>query len=135
MVKDKYKSKKLKTNNPPEDSFSDYPKYVQTVKNSRSSYLLSLEESINNSLKTGFLYFVDQKIRIFEAFPLAVGQTMAQRAKAAYYEMGKLTVQVSEPAFLERCQYLKKDWIQRLNIELGYNLINEIELKLVTRKY
>jgi hypothetical protein len=98
----------------------------------RKSFPLNLNESIDLSLETGFLYFIDLKIKVFDAFPRAVGKVLAERVKATYYDAGILTVFVTEPAYLERCQYLKKNWLKRLEIELGCALVTEIVLKLKT---
>jgi len=95
------------------------------------SQLTPLSESLGRSLGRGFLNFTAQKLRVFEVWPLVVGEPDAARTRPEMLHDGRLTVLVPGPAWMDRFSYKKAQWLERLNYELADQaVVEEIILKV-----
>ncbi len=90
-----------------------------------------LAETLGRSMGRGFINFTAQKLRVFEIWPRVVGEGDSPRTRPVLLYDGKLTVEVPGPAWLERYQYKKQDWLHRLNAELAEQaLVEDIIFKI-----
>lgn len=95
------------------------------------SQLTPLSESLGQSLGRGFLNFTAQKLRVFEVWPLVVGERDATKTRPEMLHDGRLTVLVPGPAWMDRFSYKKAQWLARLNNELDDQaVVEEIILKV-----
>jgi hypothetical protein len=99
----------------------------------RSSNLMSMEKIMDRSLKGGFLHFISNRARLTEIWQNVVGEEIAAKTNILAFEVGRLEIGVKGPAYLERYQYYKKDWIKRLNIEYGDEVVTEIVLTVAQK--
>lgn len=103
---------------------------MSSTKRSKSR-LTPLSETLGQSLGRGFLNFTAQKLRVFEVWPLVVGEQDAARTRPEMLHDGRLTVLVPGPAWMDRFSYKKAQWLERLNNELDDQaVVEEIILKV-----
>jgi hypothetical protein len=92
--------------------------------------LTPISDLMDRSLKGGFLFFLDKRLRFRQAWLNVVGEDVGKRTKVVSFEMGRLEVFVAGPAYLDRYRYKIKEWLKRLNIEFGEEVVEEIVLKV-----
>ena len=92
--------------------------------------LTSLDAIIDRSSRSGFFYFLANRAKLTEVWRQTVGPKVAANTVIDTFELTRLTVLVRGPAYLERYRYYLKEWIKRMNIEFGDELITEIFLKV-----
>jgi hypothetical protein len=93
----------------------------------------SLGDIINRSGNRGFLYFAGQTTRLFKIFDRVIGPDYSRYISAYGYFMGVLFVRTGLPAYVERFNYIKKEWIRSINIEMGIELISDIKIKVLPK--
>jgi hypothetical protein len=93
----------------------------------------SLGDIINRSATRGFLYFADRNVRIFELFGRIVGSKYSKYLSAYGYFMGTIHVRTESPAYVERFNYMKKEWIAAINIELGMEIIDDMQIRVMPK--
>ena len=92
--------------------------------------LASLDAIIDRSSRSGFFFFLAHRVKVTEAWRKTVGPKVAANTVIESFDLSRLTVLVRGPAYLERYRYSLKEWIKRLNIEFGDELVTEIFLKV-----
>jgi hypothetical protein len=85
---------------------------------------------MDRSFKNGFLHFLSDRQRLTEIWRDTVGPDVTLKTSIRGLEMGRLTVEVAGPAYLERYQYYLPKWIKRINIEYGDEIVTEIILRV-----
>jgi hypothetical protein len=60
----------------------------------------------------------------------AVGATVAQNARPAVFKGRMLYVNVAGSPWIHQLQFLKQDIIERLNMALGHNAVDDIKFKI-----
>jgi predicted nucleic acid-binding Zn ribbon protein len=60
----------------------------------------------------------------------AVGETIAQNARPAVFKGRMLYVNVTNSPWIHQLQFLKQDIIQKLNLALGHNAVDDIKFKI-----
>jgi predicted nucleic acid-binding Zn ribbon protein len=60
----------------------------------------------------------------------AVGETIAQNARPAVFKGRMLYVNVTNSPWIHQLQFLKQDIIQKLNLALGGNVVDDIKFKI-----
>lgn len=93
----------------------------------------SLGDILGRSANGGFLYFANQNQRILSLFPRVVGPKDSQHMEAYGYFMGTIHVRTASPAYMERFNYMKRDWIKALNVEMGVPIINDMRIRVLPR--
>ena len=68
--------------------------------------------------------------RAVEAWPRLVGPRVAARSRAVAFRDGTLQVEVDGSAWMQELAYLKRDLVQRINQELGGELVRDVLLRL-----
>jgi hypothetical protein len=98
--------------------------------NKRFNEPKSLDDIMARSSKNGFFYFLSNRSKMTEIWQITVGSKVSANTTIRSFEMGRLEILVRGPAYLERYRYYLKDWIKRINIEFGDELVTEIVLKI-----
>jgi hypothetical protein len=91
----------------------------------------SLEDHIERSANKGFLYFANQNRRIFQVFRRVTGEEYASSLSPYGYFMGTIYVRTESPAYVERFNYMKIEWMKAINIEMGMEIITEMRIKVL----
>ncbi len=68
--------------------------------------------------------------RIWALWDKTMGMAIAENARPAAFKGQLLVVQVASSPWMQQLQFLKKDIIQKLNIALGKELVQEIKFKI-----
>jgi hypothetical protein len=89
---------------------------------------------MDHSFKHGFLYFLSNRSRISRIWRDVVGEKVVAHTNIKSFEMGRLEIDVDGPAYLERYRYSVKEWIKRINVEFGDEMVTEIKLKVGSTK-
>lgn len=92
--------------------------------------LTSISKIMDRSLKSGFLHFVSNRARLTKIWQETVGPDVAKKTNIRSLELGRMTVEVSGPAYLERYRYHLPKWQKRINIEFGDEIVTEIILRV-----
>ena len=92
--------------------------------------LTEVGKLIDRSLKSGFMRFLANRSRLTEIWKTTVGPEASKKTSIRSLDMGRLTVEVSGPAYLERYQYNLPKWKKRINIEYGDEIVDEIILRV-----
>jgi hypothetical protein len=90
----------------------------------------SIDKIMDRSSQKGFFYFLANRVKVSEIWKNTVGPKVAANTSIYAFTLSRLEVHVKGPAYLEHYRYFLKDWIKRLNIEFGDELITEIVLKV-----
>ncbi|MBF0395269.1 MAG: DUF721 domain-containing protein [Desulfobacterales bacterium] len=69
-------------------------------------------------------------VQIWEVWSNAVGKNISDNAKPAAFKGNTLLVYVSSSVWLNEIQFLKKDLIQKVNLSLGDNILEDIKFKI-----
>jgi hypothetical protein len=91
----------------------------------------SISDHLSRSADRGFLYFANQKRRIFTVFNRVIGDEYSPFMSAYGYFMGTIHVRTDSPAYVERFNYFKKGWINAVNIEMGMDIITDMTIKVL----
>jgi predicted nucleic acid-binding Zn ribbon protein len=73
---------------------------------------------------------VDHLARIWEIWPLAVGDTIARNAKPGAIRGDILVVYVTNSTWLHQLRFMKSEMIARLNAQLGSCLVTDMRFKI-----
>jgi hypothetical protein len=92
--------------------------------------LVSIDQIMERSSKGGFLYFLANRAKVNEVWRKTVGPKVDANTLIHAFDLSVLEVYVRGPAHLERYRYFVKEWMERMNIEFGDELITEIVLKI-----
>lgn len=68
-------------------------------------------------------------LQIYRAWPLTVGQKIAENTRVETATRGILVVNVSSPAWMQELQFLKGMILEKLEKELGAGIIRDIRFK------
>jgi predicted nucleic acid-binding Zn ribbon protein len=60
----------------------------------------------------------------------AVGETIAQNARPAVFKGRTLYVNVTSSPWIHQLQFLRRSIIERLNLALGHNAVDDIKFKI-----
>ncbi|MDR2339437.1 MAG: DUF721 domain-containing protein [Deltaproteobacteria bacterium] len=93
----------------------------------------SVGDLIRKSANGGFLYFANQNQRILSLFERVVGRQYAPHLSAYGYFMGTIHVRTDNPAYVERFNYLKAEWIRAINVEMGVDIISDMRIKVLPK--
>jgi hypothetical protein len=91
----------------------------------------SISELISRSAERGFLYFANQNTRIFQIFKRVIGDSYSPYMSAYGYFMGTIYVRTDSPHYIERFNYLKREWIKAVNVEMGMDIITDMVIKVL----
>jgi len=69
-------------------------------------------------------------IRVWDVWPLAVGEPIGSNSLPAAFKGKLLIVNVIDSAWLQQLWFLKKDIIRKVNDSLGEDLVGEIKFKI-----
>jgi predicted nucleic acid-binding Zn ribbon protein len=69
-------------------------------------------------------------IRVWDVWPLAVGEPIGSNSRPAAFKGQLLIVNVIDSAWLQQLWFLKKDIIRKVNDSLGEDLVGEIKFKI-----
>ncbi|MDR3154937.1 MAG: DUF721 domain-containing protein [Deltaproteobacteria bacterium] len=86
-----------------------------------------IEESVNS----GYLHFLARSNRLYRIFSEVTGPEYAGRVLPYGVELGLLHARVDSPHLLERCHYMKKEWIRDLNLEMGEDLVTDMIFRVL----
>lgn len=92
--------------------------------------LTQVDELLDRSAERGFLRFVSNRARLTDIWRETVGEKVAAKTSIRSFELGKMTVEVAGPAYMERYRYQLQAWRKRINIEFGDELVTEIVLRV-----
>ncbi|MDR2199965.1 MAG: DUF721 domain-containing protein [Deltaproteobacteria bacterium] len=93
-----------------------------------------LGELLDRESDRGFLYFIKRNNRVLKLFERVAGEKYLGKITAYRYFMGTVFLRADSPAYVERFNYLKKDWLKALNVELGMDLITDMRIKVLTEE-
>ncbi|MDR2368721.1 MAG: DUF721 domain-containing protein [Deltaproteobacteria bacterium] len=96
----------------------------------RRGELISIDQILDRSSRNGFFHFLANRSKLTEIWKSVVGPKVAANAMINSFELSRLEVYVRGPAYLERYRYFLKEWIKRINIEYGDEIVTEIVLKI-----
>jgi hypothetical protein len=74
---------------------------------------------------------MSRNLRLFRLFEELADPGAPGRLEAWGMRLGTLFVRVESPHLLERCRYLKRQWIRDLNVEMGEDVVTEIVFKVL----
>ncbi|MDR2442015.1 MAG: DUF721 domain-containing protein [Deltaproteobacteria bacterium] len=92
--------------------------------------LTPIDKIMDRSAKNGFLHFLSNRARLTNIWQQIVGPTVAANTTIRSFEMGRLIIKVPGPAYLEQYQYECQNWIKRINIEFGDEVVTKIVLRV-----
>jgi hypothetical protein len=81
--------------------------------------------------RDGFLHFAIRNRRLFRKFEELASSLFGGRVEACGLRFGTLFVRADSPHLLERCLYLKKEWIKSLNAEMGEDTVSDIVFRVL----
>ncbi|MBW1708298.1 MAG: DUF721 domain-containing protein [Deltaproteobacteria bacterium] len=95
-----------------------------------SNDLTSIGKIISSSLKNGFLGLAQEVGKVFEIWPGAVGPLVAAHSQPDSIQDGRLTVLVESSVWIDRLNYSKAEFIEKINNAAGAPLVQEIIFKV-----
>jgi hypothetical protein len=93
----------------------------------------SVGQLLDRSVYKGRMYFLMQNQRIMDKFKLVVDPLVLEHASPYAYQFGVLYVRVDSPHYLERFRYSKNVWLKAINIEMGFDILTDINLKVLSQ--
>ena len=90
----------------------------------------SLGSVIDKILQSGIRQQDAPLLQVFELWERAVGEIIAENARPAAFKGKILLVHVNSSPWLHQLGFLKKDIIDKINRELGQDLVDEIKFKI-----
>ena len=69
-------------------------------------------------------------VQVWQLWDDVVGKAIAENARPAAFKGKLLLVHVSSSPWVHQLQFLKKEIIQKLNVALGRDLIEDIKFKI-----
>ncbi len=100
------------------------------MKSNRKGKCVHIGEILNQVVNSVRSESDSQLTKVWEIWSEAVGQTIAANAQPAAFKGDLLLVNVTSSPWLHQLQFLKKEIINKLNQNLGKNLINDIRFKI-----
>jgi predicted nucleic acid-binding Zn ribbon protein len=91
--------------------------------------LIPLKDIISGLMKETDLPFNPADAQIWAMWEEAVGKAIADHAHPLWIKNGCLRVNVSDSIWLQELEYVKETIIEKLNVKLGRNGVQKIDLR------
>jgi predicted nucleic acid-binding Zn ribbon protein len=96
-------------------------------KSKKSAHIGSI---LNDVLKTLRPEADGGLVQVWQLWDDAVGRAIAENARPAAFKGKLLLVHVASSPWIHQLQFLKKEIIEKLNVALGQDLIEDIKFKI-----
>ena len=101
-----------------------------TAEKKKTDSIESLGSVIEKIMQSGIRKQDAPLLRVWELWDRAVGEIIAENARPAAFKGKILLVHVNSSPWLHQLSFLKKDILERINRELGQDLVDEIKFKI-----
>ena len=101
-----------------------------TKPRTKEGQFVKVGQVIRDILQTQRNHGDAKMIRVWEVWPSAVGERIAQHARPAVFKGSLLIVNVADSAWLQQLWFLKGEIVEQVNAGLGEDLVTTIKFKI-----